>query len=134
MMHGHEPGQVVPDTALILSHKHPDDDGRTVATRGFYIDVTDSEQPGPAAAGDGPEAAAEPHNIVEQATGMLMLASQVDADTASRMLRWRSKVVNVELAWIAERVVADFPALMNQTFPGCPVLANQYLSTLSAPL
>jgi len=23
MMHGHEPGQVVPDTALILSHEHP---------------------------------------------------------------------------------------------------------------
>lgn len=175
-MHGYEPGQVVPNTKLILSHKHPDDvaqvrslleqsaapfssrhrvytttgelreivvvgdevtddDGRTVATRGFYVDVTDSEPPGlTPAAGEGPETTAQPDTVVEQAKGMLMMACQVDADTAFRMLRWRSHVANVELGWIAERVVADLPALVKEAFPDCPVVVNQYLSTLSEPL
>jgi PAS domain S-box-containing protein len=31
-MHGYEPGTVIPTTALVLSHKHPDDRGQVAAT------------------------------------------------------------------------------------------------------
>ena len=32
LMHGYEPGSVQPTTALVLSHKHPDDHGQVAAT------------------------------------------------------------------------------------------------------
>jgi AmiR/NasT family two-component response regulator len=50
--------------------------------------------------------------IIDQAKGMLMMAYQIDADAAFGILRWRSQELNVKLAWIAERLVAELPVLM----------------------
>jgi PAS domain S-box-containing protein len=41
-MHGYEPGTVIPTTALVLSHKHPDDRGQVAAT---IDDIVRTRQP-----------------------------------------------------------------------------------------
>jgi hypothetical protein len=175
IMHGYEPGQVQPTTALVLSHKHPedlaqvkgllkqaaapfssrhrivtttgalrnvvvvgdalaDDDGRIVATRGFYIDVTESlhaelEQSISAKL----QLIVAHREIIDQAKGMLMMAYQINADAAFEILRWRSQELNVKLMWIAEQVVAELPTLTSRARSGMRVPIDHFLMTLTPP-
>lgn len=109
-----------------------DEDGRTAATRGFYIDVTESlhaelQQ----AVSDRLQVIVAHREIIDQAKGMLMMAYQIDADAAFGILRWRSQELNVKLAWIAEQIVAELPALMNHRHTGGHAPVDHYLMTLT---
>jgi PAS domain S-box-containing protein len=119
---------------VVVGDAVTDDDGRTVATRGFYIDVTESlhaelQQ----AVTDKLQTIVAHREIIDQAKGMLMMAYEIDADAAFGILRWRSQELNVKLAWIAERVVAELPALMNSAHPHGHVPVDHYLMTLTPP-
>jgi hypothetical protein len=107
---------------VVVGDAVTDDAGRTLATRGFYIDVTESlhaelEQ----AVTDKLHFIVAHREIIDQAKGMLMMAYQIDAAAAFGILRWRSQELNVKLASIAERLVAELPALVNQACPGVRV-------------
>ena len=112
-----------------------DDDGRIVATRGFYVDVTESlnaefEQSVSAKL----QMIVAHREIIDQAKGMLMMAYQISADSAFGILRWRSQELNVKLLWIAEKIVAELPALMNtHANVHVRVPIDHYLMTLTPP-
>ncbi|KAA0102516.1 ANTAR domain-containing protein [Mycolicibacterium sp. P1-18] len=171
-MHGYEPGEVVPTTDLVLSHKHPDDlvevrallsqssapfssrhriitasgetrkvvvvgdavtddDGRIVATRGFYIDVTDSfttdlQQ----SISEEVESILRHRQVIDQAKGMLMAVYRIDADAAFGILRWRSQELNVKLHAIAERLVAELPFALDVN-PAATSPVDRYLMGLT---
>lgn len=151
LLHGYQPGTATPTTALVLSHKHPDDhahvaatlddirrshkpfstrhriittqgntrdvvvigerlhddNGQVVGTRGFYIDVTPTDQE---RASDITEALAEiteNRAAIEQAKGVLMYVYSIDAEAAMELLRWRSQESNVRLRALAEQLLVD---------------------------
>jgi hypothetical protein len=118
---------------VVVGDAVTDDAGRIVATRGFYIDVTESlnaelnrtvsEQLGVIVAR---------RAVIEQAKGMLMMTYQIDADAAFGILRWRSQELNIKLERIAERLVTDMPALMNQAGQSARAPFDHYLMTLDA--
>jgi hypothetical protein len=119
---------------VVVGDAVTDDDGRTVATRGFYIDVTESthaelEQ----AVTDKLQVIVAHREIIDQAKGMLMMVYQVDADAAFGILRWRSQELNVKLATIAQRMIAELPGLMNAVHPSVRVPIDHYLMTLTPP-
>ncbi|MCW2551456.1 MAG: response regulator with putative antiterminator output domain [Mycobacterium sp.] len=108
-------------------------DGRIVATRGFYIDVTESVNAElERSVSDKLLRIVASREVIDQAKGMLMMTYQVDADAAFGILRWRSQELNVKLAWIAEKVVAELPALMS-AHPGVRVPVDHFLMTLTPP-
>jgi hypothetical protein len=96
---------------VVVGDQLYDDDGAVVGTHGFYVDVTRSEH----AREDMVRAAvaeiAESRGAIEQTKGMLMVIYRVDADTAFKLLRWRSQETNVKLRLLAEQLAADFLAL-----------------------
>ncbi|GLP78352.1 putative transcription antitermination regulator [Mycobacterium antarcticum] len=121
-------------TVVVVGDAATDDEGRIVATRGFYIDVTESlhaemEQ----SVTEKLQHVVAHRVVIEQAKGMLMMAYQIDADAAFGILRWRSQELNVKLSAVAERVVAEVPALLKRAAPGAPVPIDHYLMTLIAP-
>ncbi len=71
--------------------------------------------------------------IIDQAKGMLMMTYQIDADAAFGILRWRSQELNVKLVSIAQRMIAELPALLNEVDPGVRVPIDHYLMTLTPP-
>lgn len=108
-------------------------DGRIAATRGFYVDVTESlnaelEQSVSAKV----QLIVAHREIIDQAKGMLMMGYQISADAAFGILRWRSQELNVKLLWIAEKIVAEVPALMT-AHPDVRVPIDHYLMTLTPP-
>ncbi len=121
-------------SVVVVGDAVTDDDGRIVATRGFYIDVTESlhaelEQ----AVSDKLQLIVAHREIIDQAKGMLMLTYQIDADAAFGILRWRSQELNVKLVSIAQRMIAELPALLNEVDPGVRVPIDHYLTTLIPP-
>ena len=121
-------------SVVVVGDAVTDDDGRIVATRGFYIDVTESlhaelEQ----AVSDKLQLIVAHREIIDQAKGMLMMTYQIDADAAFGILRWRSQELNVKLVWIAQRMIAELPALLNEVDPGVRVPIDHYLTTLTPP-
>lgn len=108
-------------------------DGRVVATKGFYIDITEGlnaefqqhlgEELGAIVAG---------RAVIDQAKGMLMAIYSLSEDAAFELLRWRSQQLNVKLAVIAKRMVADLPELLNAEPTERPAL-DHYLMTLEKP-
>jgi len=109
------------------------DDGSIAATRGFYVDVTESlnaevEQSVSAKL----QLIVAHREIIEQAKGMLMMGYQISADAAFGILRWRSQELNVKLLWIAEKIVAEVPALMT-AHRDVRVPIDHYLMTLTPP-
>src|SRR5689334_14432301 len=153
-MHGYEPGEVQPTTALVLSHKHPDDLAQVkallkrssapfssrhriltksgeerkvvvvgeivkdsldevVATRGFYIDVTQAvENEIQQALTDELPAIVAHRAVIEQAKGMLMAIYDLPADAAFGVLRWRSQELNTKLHDVAVAIVNTVPSLL----------------------
>ncbi|MDT5016480.1 MAG: hypothetical protein QOD39_2640 [Mycobacterium sp.] len=173
-MHGYEPGEVQPTTALVLSHKHPDDlaqvkgllkrssapfssrhrirtkageertvvvvgeivkdsNDEVVATRGFYIDVTDAvEAQIQRSLGEQLDVIVPNRAAIEQAKGMLMAVYRLDADAAFDILRWRSQELNIKLHDVAAEIVNQLPTML-----GLPIEArtpiDHFLVTLSNP-
>jgi hypothetical protein len=119
---------------VVVGDAVTDDNGRIVATRGFYIDETESLQAELEQTVSEKRALIVAHReIIEQAKGMLMMTYRISADAAFGILRWRSQELNVELAWIAERVVAEVPALTNEAHLRVCVPVDHYLMTLTRP-
>ena len=121
-------------SVVVVGDAVTDDDGRIVATRGFYIDVTESLHAElERAVSDKLQLIVAHREIIDQAKGMLMMTYQIDADAAFGILRWRSQELNVKLVSIAEGMIADLPALLNEVDPGVRVPIDHYLMTLTPP-
>jgi hypothetical protein len=110
-----------------------DGDGRIVATRGFYIDITDGfnaelQQ----SLGEELQVVVANRAIIEQAKGMLMAVYSLSEDSAFEVLRWRSQAHNVKVSFIAKKYVAVLPGLINPLLTSrAPV--DHYLMTLGKP-
>jgi PAS domain S-box-containing protein len=116
---------------VVVGDAVSDEDGRIVATRGFYIDLTDSVNAEvQQSISDELQAIVAHREIIDQAKGMLMATYAISADAAFGVLRWRSQELNVKLFTIASRLVADLPGLLstNPTMRG-PV--DHYLMTFA---
>jgi hypothetical protein len=105
-------------------------DGQVVATRGFYIDITEAANAEiQDALGDELQAIVEHREVIEQAKGMLMITYDLDAGAAFQLLKWRSQEHNVKLNVVAQLLVAELPSLL-QTTPGTRAPVDHYLMTL----
>jgi len=109
-----------------------DDTGQVVATRGFYVDVTE------AIAADVQGGVSDElgsivalREIIEQAKGMLMLAYDLSAEAAFDILRWRSQELNVKVNVIAAQLVKHLPLLMDSG--PSRVAIDNFLMTLQLP-
>jgi PAS domain S-box-containing protein len=109
-----------------------DPSGWTVATRGFYVDITEAFhadlQQG---VGDELQVIVAHREVIEQAKGMLMAVYAVSAEAAFSILKWRSQELNVKLHDVAAKLVADLPSLLQSNLTArTPV--DHYLMTLTA--
>ena len=113
-------------------HAVTDPSGQTVATRGFYVDITeafhaDLQQE----ISDELQVIVGHRDIIEQAKGMLMAVYDVSAEAAFNILKWRSQELNVKLHDVAVRLVTDLPSLL-QVGPAARTPVDHYLMTLTA--
>jgi PAS domain S-box-containing protein len=110
-----------------------DADGRIVATRGFYVDVTESVNADlQQSISDQVQVIVSHREVIDQAKGMLMLTYQLSADAAFAILVWRSQQLNVKLSTVAEKLVAELPDLLN-AHPAMRAPIDHYLLTLAPP-
>ena len=115
---------------VVVGEAVPDQAGQVVATRGFYIDVTEvANAELQELLGDELDAIVAHREIIEQAKGMLMVIYDLSADAAFGVLKWRSQEHNVKLNKVAEKLVAELPKLL-QTTPGTRAPVDHYLMTL----
>jgi hypothetical protein len=116
---------------VVVGDALTDEHGRIVATRGFYIDVTESvHAERERAVSEKLQLIVAHREIIDQAKGMLMMAYQINADAAFGILRWRSQELNVKLVSIAQRIVTEVPARI-KVHPGVRVGIDHYLMTLT---
>jgi hypothetical protein len=114
---------------VVVGDAVTDADGRITATRGFYVDITASFNTDlQHSITNELQVIVPQREIIEQAKGMLMVTYQISADAAFGILRWRSQEHNVKLATIAERLVADLPAL-HSGHPALRAPVDHYLMT-----
>jgi PAS domain S-box-containing protein len=165
-IHGYDTGTLTmtPTTALVMSHKHPDDraqmaahlhrvrgtheaistrhriidvhgqtrnviiagqeivddNGSSIGTTGFYIDVTPTDSPNDPwsrthqrSVTEAVQAAVESRSGIDQLKGMLMLIYGVDEEKAFGLVKWRSQDTNVKLRALVRQLTEDFLALTN---------------------
>jgi PAS domain S-box-containing protein len=101
-------------TVVVVGDSVADADGRIVATRGFYIDITagfnaELQQ----SISERLHLIVSHREVIDQAKGMLMMIYQLSADAAFDVLKWRSQHLNVKLTTVADALVATLPELMN---------------------
>ena len=118
---------------VVVGDAVTDADGQVVATRGFYVDVTEAANADVQEAISGElDAIVAQRDVIEQAKGMLMAIYDVDAEAAFSILRWRSQELNIKLHDIATKLVADVPLLLQGDLAARrPV--DRYLMTLITP-
>jgi hypothetical protein len=117
---------------VVVGDAVTDADHRVVATRGFYIDITESFNADlQESISDKLEAIVSHREVIEQAKGMLMAIYQLNADAAFGILRWRSQELNVKLATVATKLVAELPELLN-TSAATRAPTDHYLMTLTS--
>lgn len=116
---------------VVVGDAVADQDGQIVATRGFYIDITDSFNT------DLQELVTEElelivahREVIDLAKGMLMAVYRISADAAFGVLRWRSQELNIKLFTIAERLVAELPDILDIA-PAATTSIDHYLMNLS---
>ena len=110
-----------------------DADGRTVATRGFYIDITKSVHADlQQSITDQVQLIVSHREDIDQAKGMLMVIYRLSADAAFAVLKWRSQELNVKLSTIAEKLVTELPDLLN-AHPTMRAPIDHYLLTVTPP-
>jgi PAS domain S-box-containing protein len=118
---------------VVVGDPVTDADGRIVATRGFYIDITKSVRADlQQSITDQVQLIVAHREVIDQAKGMLMLTYRLDADAAFAILKWRSQQLNVKLSTVAEKLVAELPNLLN-AHPGMRAPIDHYLLTLTPP-
>lgn len=116
---------------VVVGDAEMDADGQVVATRGFYVDITEAlKAEVQEAVGDELNAIVAQRDVIEQAKGMLMAIYDLDADAAFSILRWRSQELNVKLHDVAGSLVKEIPALL-QVNPGSRRPVDHYLMTLN---
>ncbi len=99
---------------VVVGEPVTDADGRTVATRGFYIDITESfNNDLQESISDELPVIVSHREIIEQAKGMLMLLYQLNADAAFELMKWRSQELNVKLLSVAEKLIVELPNLLD---------------------
>jgi PAS domain S-box-containing protein len=117
---------------VVVGDAVSDASGRTVATRGFYIDVTEAFQADlQQEVGDQLKAIVEHRAVIEQAKGILMAVYDLDAGAAFSALRWCSQDLNIKVHDVAARLVADLPTFL-QVGPDARTAVAHYLMTLRA--
>jgi PAS domain S-box-containing protein len=110
-----------------------DDRGDVVATRGFYVDVTQAvEADLQRVIGEELDVIVANRAVIEQAKGMLMAVYGLHADAAFDILRWRSQELNIKLHDIAKEIVAQLPGLLDLDGRGHAAV-DQLLMTLARP-
>jgi PAS domain S-box-containing protein len=115
---------------VVVGDPVTDADGRTVATRGFYIDVTESFNADlQQSITDELQVIMSHRGVIDQAKGMLMVIYQLSADAAFAVLKWRSQERNLKLSIVAEKLVAELPELLN-AHPATRAPIDRYLLTL----
>lgn len=91
-----------------------DNRDEVVATRGFYVDVTEAvEADVRRVVTEELEVILAHRAVIEQAKGMLMAIYDIHADAAFDVLRWRSQELNVKLHDVATEIVAQVPRLLD---------------------
>jgi hypothetical protein len=114
-------------SVVVVGDAVTDEDGQVIATRGFYVDITDDEYADiQQSLGEELNAIIPKRAAIEQAKGMLMALYVVNEDAAFSILRWRSQQLNVKLSTIALRPVADLPGLL-QVDPSNRAPVDRYL-------
>lgn len=117
---------------VVVGDAVTDVDDRIVATRGFYVDITDSFNADlQESISDKLEMIVSHRELIDQAKGMLMAVYQLNADSAFGILRWRSQELNVKLTTVAAKLVAELPQLLNSSAATrAPI--DHYLMTLTS--
>jgi ANTAR domain-containing protein len=112
---------------VVVGDAVTDHDGRIVATRGFYVDITeDLNAEVQQSVGTELQTIVSHRALIEQAKGMLMALYEVSADSAFAILRWRSQQLNVKLSTIAAGVVTELPKLI-KVHPAMRAPIDRYL-------
>jgi PAS domain S-box-containing protein len=118
---------------VVVGDPVTDPDGRIVATRGFYIDITKSVHAElQQSISDQVQLIVSHREVIDQAKGMLMVIYRLNSDAAFAVLKWRSQELNVKLSTVAEKLVADLPNLLN-AHPARRAPIDHYLLTLTPP-
>lgn len=118
---------------VVVGDPVTDADGHIVATRGFYIDITESFNADlQQSISDELQVIVSHREVIDQAKGMLMLIYQLSADAAFAILKWRSQELNVKLSTVAEKLVAELPDLLD-AHPAMRAPIDHYLLTLTPP-
>ena len=118
---------------VVVGDAITDADGRIVATRGFYVDVTESFNADlQQSISDQVQVIVSHREVIDQAKGMLMLTYQLSADAAFAVLVWRSQQLNVKLSTVAEKLVTELPELLD-TNPAVRAPIDHYLLTHTPP-
>ncbi|MGW6422262.1 PAS and ANTAR domain-containing protein [Nocardia sp. NPDC055053] len=101
---------------MVVADRVRNDDGETVGTTGYYLDLTDTVDA--AAAAGGVAAVTEvvggvvaARAVIEQAKGVLMRMYGIDDQQAFKVLVWRSQEANLKLRAVAAQVIADLALL-----------------------
>jgi PAS domain S-box-containing protein len=99
---------------VVVGDPVTDTDGRTVATRGFYIDITESFNTDvQQSISDEIQIIVSHRATIDQAKGMLMVIYQFSADAAFAVLKRRSQQLNTKLLIVAEKLIAELPDLLD---------------------
>jgi hypothetical protein len=117
---------------VVVGDAVTDAEGRIVATRGFYIDITESYDADlQETITDRLQVIVSHREVIAQAKGMLMLIYQISADAAFALLKWRSQESNVKLSTLAQKLVADLPDLISG-HPAMYAQIDHYLLTFTS--
>jgi PAS domain S-box-containing protein len=118
---------------VVVGDAVTDSHGRVTATRGFYIDVTDSFNDDlQHSLTDELEVIVAHREVIDQVKGMLMVVYRISADAAFELLKWRSQELNTKLSTIAQKLAAELPLLLN-THESMRAPIDNYLLTLTPP-
>jgi PAS domain S-box-containing protein len=116
---------------VVVGDAVTDADGRVVATRGFYIDITESFKADlQQSISDELPVIVTHRQVIDQAKGMLMMIYHLSADAAFALLKWRSQQLNVKLSTVAQKLVAELPDLLN-VHPAMRAPIDHYLLALT---
>jgi PAS domain S-box-containing protein len=118
---------------VVVGDAVTDADGRIVATRGFYIDITESVNAElQQSISDEMQVIVSHRQVIDQAKGMLMVIYQLSADAAFAILVWRSQELNIKLSTVAKKLVDELPNLLD-AHPTPRALIDHYLLSLTPP-
>ncbi|MFI9403466.1 PAS and ANTAR domain-containing protein [Nocardia sp. NPDC052316] len=102
---------------LVVGDRLHDENGATVGTVGYYIDLTDRlDQNHRETLDTTVPGVVEARAVIEQAKGVLMFVYGINAEQAFRVLQWRSQETNTKLRTLATKLIAVI-----NTFDGAPV-------------